>query len=69
MIQRVPVIPGPDEAALIPRLPVEPMPDCVACGYGTRNGVLRSWWPVANFQLALCVDWQACCARFRQVRS
>jgi hypothetical protein len=61
MSGRVPVVPG--TAGELPSK--QPMPDCVACGYGTYNGVLRSWQIVGGSQLALCVDWQACLGRFR----
>jgi hypothetical protein len=56
MFGRVPVVPGPGVAA--------PMPNCVACGYGNYNGVIRTWRTVEGWRLVLCVDWQACCSRF-----
>jgi hypothetical protein len=58
MSGRVPVVPGPGV--------VEPMPACAACGYGSYNGVIRAWRIVEGWRLALCVDWQACCGRFRE---
>lgn len=63
MSGRVPVVPGPDGAVRVP------MPDCVACGYGNHNGVIRARRTVAGQQLVLCVDWQACCARFGEAAS
>lgn len=65
MFGRVPVVPGPGVVAPAAR----PMPDCVACGYGTYNGVIRAWQLVEGWRLVLCVDWQACCARWREVGS
>jgi hypothetical protein len=63
MSGRVPVVPGP---GVITRMP---MPDCVACGYGSYNGLIRAWQVIGGWRIVLCVDWQACCARFQEVRS
>lgn len=63
MVARAPVIPG-RPAAPGPGPAVGP---CVACGYGDRNGVLRHGAVVDGVRLLLCVDWRACCARWRGV--
>jgi hypothetical protein len=61
MVGRVPVVPGPEMV----NAPTPAYPPCDACGYGDRNGVLRVRRCVDGVRLVLCVDYAACCARWR----
>jgi hypothetical protein len=62
MIGRVPVVPG-DQTLIEPE--VRPVPSCTACGYGDRNGVLRTHHVIEGIEMLLCLDYLACCRRYR----
>lgn len=66
MVGRIPVIDTPDRQQLLADCAPEAVPACTACGYGDRNGVVRVRHVVGGIDMMLCLDYLACCQRYRR---